>query len=66
VSSTEVGGGNNLRDVARRTDDMLALFGAFLEWGPSGPEGRAAIALMEPIHDRFPITDEQKRYTLPG
>lgn len=58
------GGGDNLRDVARRTDDTLALFGAFLKWGPSSPEGQAAIARMERIHDRFPITDEQKRYTL--
>jgi hypothetical protein len=58
------GGGDNLRDVARRTDDTLALFGAFLKWGPSSPEGRTAIARMERIHDRFPITDEQKRYTL--
>jgi hypothetical protein len=58
------GGGDNLRDVARRTDDTLALFGAFLKWGPSSPEGRAAIARMERIHDRFSITDEQKRYTL--
>ena len=58
------GGGENLRDVAGRTDDTLALFGAFLRWGHSGPEGRAAIARMEQIHARFEITDEQKRYTL--
>lgn len=58
------GGGETLRDVARRNDDTLALFGAFLKWGPSSPEGRAAIARMERIHARFPITDEQKRYTL--
>ncbi|HEY7933049.1 MAG TPA: oxygenase MpaB family protein [Solirubrobacteraceae bacterium] len=58
------GGGDTLRDVARRIDDTLALFGAFLKWGPSSPEGRAAIARMERIHSRFPITDEQKRYTL--
>lgn len=58
------GGGENLRDVARRTDDTLALFGAFLRWGPSSPEGQAAIARMEQIHSRFEITDEQKRYTL--
>jgi hypothetical protein len=58
------GGGANLRDVTRRTDDTLALFGAFLKWGPSSAEGRAAIARMERIHDRFAITDEQKRYTL--
>ena len=58
------GGGANLRDVARRSDDTLTLFGAFLKWGPSSSRGRAAIARMERIHDRFAITDEQKRYTL--
>lgn len=57
-------GGENLRDVARRTDDTLTLFGAFFRWGHSSPRGRAAIARMEQIHKRFPITDEQKRYTL--
>jgi hypothetical protein len=58
------GGGDTLGDIARRIDDTLALFGAFLKWGPSSLEGRAAIARMERIHARFPITDEQKRYTL--
>lgn len=58
------GGGENLRDVARRTDDTLALFGAFFRWGHSSPRGRAAIAQMEKIHARFPTTGEQKRYTL--
>jgi hypothetical protein len=58
------GGGDTMHDVSRRIDDTLALFGAFLKWGPSSPEGRAAIARMERIHARFPITDEQKRYTL--
>jgi hypothetical protein len=58
------GGGENLRDVARRTDDSLTLLGAFLRWGHSSPQGRAAIARMEEIHKRFAITDEQKRYTL--
>jgi hypothetical protein len=58
------GGGDTLHDVARRIDDTLALFGAFLKWGPSSPEGQAAIARMERIHARFPITDEEKRYTL--
>ncbi|HEY5260661.1 MAG TPA: oxygenase MpaB family protein, partial [Solirubrobacteraceae bacterium] len=58
------GGGENLRDVARRTDDSLALFGAFFRWGHSSPQGRAAIARMEQIHKRFVITDEQKLYTL--
>ena len=58
------GGGENLRDVARRTDDSLALFGAFFRWGHSSPQGRAAIARMEQIHKRFAITDEQKLYTL--
>jgi hypothetical protein len=41
------GGGENLRDVARRTDDTLTLFGAFFHWGHSSPRGRAAIARME-------------------
>ena len=58
------GGGKNLRDVARRTDDTLALFGTFLHFGHSSPRGRAAIARMEQIHARFEITDEQKPYTL--
>jgi hypothetical protein len=58
------GGGENLRDVARRTDDSLTLFGAFFRWGHSSPQGRAAIARMEQIHKRFAITDEQKLYTL--
>jgi hypothetical protein len=58
------GGGENLRDVARRTDDTLTLFGAFFRWGHSSPRGRAAIARMEQIHKRFAITDEQKLYTL--
>jgi hypothetical protein len=58
------GDGKNLRHVARRTDDTLALFGAFLHWGHSSQRGRAAIARMEQIHARFAITDEQKRYTL--
>jgi hypothetical protein len=58
------GEGKNLRDVARRSDDTLALFGAFLKWGHSSPEGRAAIARMERIHARFEISEEQKRYTL--
>jgi hypothetical protein len=58
------GGGDTLGDIARRIDDTLALFGAFLKWGPSSPEGQAAIARMERIHARFQITDEQKRYTL--
>jgi hypothetical protein len=58
------GGGKNLRDVARRTDDTLALFGAFFHWGYSSPQGRAAIERMEQIHAHFAITDEQKRYTL--
>jgi hypothetical protein len=58
------GGGENLRDVARRTDDTLALFGAFFRHGHSSPEGRAAIARMEEIHSHFAITDEQKLYTL--
>jgi hypothetical protein len=57
-------GGKNLRDVARRTDDTLALFGTFLHFGHSSTQGRAAIARMEQIHARFEITDEQKRYTL--
>jgi ER-bound oxygenase mpaB/B'/Rubber oxygenase, catalytic domain len=57
-------GGGTIRDVARRNDDTLVLFGAFLSRGPSSPEGRAAIARMERIHSRFPIADEQKRYTL--
>jgi hypothetical protein len=58
------GGGENLRDVARRTDDTLTLFGAFFRFGHSSPRGRAAIARMEQIHARFGIADEQKRYTL--
>ncbi len=58
------GAGENLRDVAGRTDDSLALLGAFLHWGHSSPRGRAAIARMEQIHKRFTITDEQKLYTL--
>jgi hypothetical protein len=58
------GSGGNLRDVARRTDDTLGLFGAFLRWGHSSPQGRAAIARMEQIHARFAIADEQKLYTL--
>ncbi len=58
------GRGETLRDVGRRNDDTLALFGAILRWGPSSPQGQAAIARMERIHDRFPIADEQKRYTL--
>jgi len=58
------GNGQNLRDVARRTNDTLTLFGAFFRWGHSSPRGRAAIARMEQIHARFAITDEQKRYTL--
>ena len=58
------GGGDTMHDIVPRIDDTLALFGAFLKWGPSSPEGRAAIARMERIHARFPITDEQKRYTL--
>jgi hypothetical protein len=58
------GGGETLRDAGRRNGDTLALFGAFLKWGPSSPQGRAAIAQMERIHSRFPITDEQKLYTL--
>jgi hypothetical protein len=58
------GGGDTVRDIARRIDDSLAMFGVFLKWGPSSAEGRAAIARMERIHSRFPITDEQKRYTL--
>jgi hypothetical protein len=58
------GGGETLRDVARRIDDTLTLFGAFFHWGYSSPQGRAAIARMEQIHSRFAITDEQKRYTL--
>lgn len=58
------GGGDTQHDIAQRIDDTLALFGAFLKWGPSSPEGRAAIARMEDIHSRFQITDEQKRYTL--
>jgi hypothetical protein len=58
------GGGDTLHDVGRRIDDTLALFGAFLKWGPTSPKGRAAIARMERIHAHFPITDEQKRYTL--
>jgi hypothetical protein len=58
------GGGETLRDVARRIDDTLALFGAFFRWGHSSLRGRAAIARMEQIHERFVITDEQKLYTL--
>jgi hypothetical protein len=58
------GGGENLRDVARRTEDSLTLFGEFFRFGYSSPRGRAAIARMEQIHKRFTITDEQKRYTL--
>lgn len=58
------GSGKNLRHVARRTDDTLALFGAFFHWGHSSPQGRAAIDRMEQIHARFAITDEQKLYTL--
>jgi hypothetical protein len=58
------GAGATIRDVARRNDDTLTLFGAFLRWGHSSPQGRAAIARMEQMHARFPITDEQKLYTL--
>jgi hypothetical protein len=58
------GGGETMGDIARRIDDTLALFGAFLKWGPSSQEGQAAIARMEQSHSRFSITDEQKRYTL--
>ncbi|MDX6698547.1 MAG: hypothetical protein QOE65_1944 [Solirubrobacteraceae bacterium] len=58
------GGGDMVADSARRTDDTLTFFGEFLRRGHSTPEGRTAIARMERIHARFPITDEQKRYTL--
>ncbi len=58
------GGGATLRDIARRIDDTLTLFGAFFRWGPSSPRGRAAIARMEQTHKHFTITDEQKLYTL--
>jgi mpaB/rubber oxygenase-like protein len=58
------GNGETLRDVARRIDDTLTLFGAFFHWGHSSPRGRAAIARMEQTHKRFAITDEQKLYTL--
>jgi hypothetical protein len=57
-------GGANLRDAARRTDETLALFGAFFRFGHSSSQGREAIAHMEKIHSRFPITDEQRLYTL--
>lgn len=58
------GRGENLRNVTRRTDESLSLFGEFFRWGHSSPQGRAAIARMERIHKRFAITDEQKLYTL--
>jgi hypothetical protein len=44
------GHGENLRDVARRTDDSLGLFGAFFRWSHSSSQGRAAIARMEQVH----------------
>jgi hypothetical protein len=58
------GRGDNIRDVTRRTNDTVTFFSIFIHWGPSSPEGQAAIARMERIHARFPITAEQKRYTL--
>jgi hypothetical protein len=60
------GHGDNLRHVVRRSDDTLTLLGEFLRWGHSSQAGRAAIARMEQIHSHFPITDEQKQYTLAG
>ena len=58
------GGGDIIRDTPRRNDDTLTFFGEYLRRGHSSHAGRAAIARMERIHNRFPITDDDKRYTL--
>jgi hypothetical protein len=58
------GRGDNVLDAARRTDDTLTFFGEFFRHGHSSPEGRAAIARMERIHSRFPISADEKRYTM--
>jgi mpaB/rubber oxygenase-like protein len=58
------GGGGMMGDSALRHDDTLTILGEIVRSGHSSEAGRAAIARMERIHSRFPITGEQKRYAL--
>lgn len=58
------GHGDIVRDPGRRNNATMTFFGEFVRLGYDTPEGRAAIDQMERIHSHFPITDEEKLYTL--
>ncbi len=58
------GHGDIVVDPQKRNDSTMTFFGEFVRLGHDTPEGIAAIEAMERIHDRFPITDEEKLYTL--
>ncbi len=58
------GHGDIVVDPGRRNDLTMTFFGEFVRLGHESADGIAAIKLMERIHDRFPITAEEKLYTL--
>ncbi|MBJ7348777.1 MAG: DUF2236 domain-containing protein [Thermoleophilaceae bacterium] len=58
------GHGDSVVSPAKRNDATLTFFSEFIRLGYQTPEGIEAIKVLERIHDRFPITDEDKLYTL--
>lgn len=53
-----------IRTTRKRNDDTMVFFGEFMRHGHSSERGRAAIARMNEIHSQFPISEDQKLYTL--
>ncbi|MBJ7347162.1 MAG: DUF2236 domain-containing protein [Thermoleophilaceae bacterium] len=58
------GHGDSVVNPAKRNDATLTFFSEFIRLGHDTVAGIEAIKLLERIHDRFPITDEDKLYTL--
>jgi hypothetical protein len=48
----------------KRYDDTTLIIGNILKWGYDSPQGRAAIARMNAIHQRFDICNEDFLYVL--
>lgn len=58
------GQGDVVADPKSRNNDTIVFFTEFFRRGYKSPEGRAAVARMEAIHNNFIIDDELKVYTL--
>jgi hypothetical protein len=58
------GGGPSITDVRKRNDDTLVLFGEIFRHGAATARGGATIDRLQEIHGRFPITQDDYRYTL--